>query len=103
MNQYLNIGENKKMDWESFKKYAKKIFYTMLLLLKIDCYEFLNPKNILFHKIKEILQSKQKLLFQEIEEESFEIDNLINKFAISDFKKLLNKFPNRFFLLINLN
>ena len=103
MNQYLNFGENEKMDWESFKKYAKKTLYTMLLLLKIDCYEFLNPKNILFYKIKEILQSKQKFLFQEIEEESFEIDNLINKFAINDFKKLLNKFPNRFFLLINLN
>ena len=103
MGQYLNITENEKMDGESFEKYARKTFYTMLLLLKIDCYEFLNPKNILFHKIKEILQSKQKFLFPEIEEKSFEIDNLINKIAISDFKKLLNKFPNRFFLLLNLN
>ena len=99
MKKYLNFEENEKMDGESFKKYAKKTFYTMLLLLKIDYYLIFNPKNILFEQIKEVLQEKQKFKFPEINAESFEIDVVINKFVKSDFEQLLNKFPNHFFFI----
>jgi len=70
VRQYLNITENEKMDGESFEKYARKTFYTMLLLLKIDYYEIFNPKKILLKRIKEILQEKNKHIFPEIKEES---------------------------------
>ena len=99
MNQYLNFAENEKMDGKSFEKYAKKTFYTMLLLLKIDYYSIFNPKEILFKRIKEVLQKKKKLIFPELKTDTFEIDVVINKFAKNDFKKLLDKFPKHFFFI----
>lgn len=99
LSQNLNISKNEKIDGESFEKYARKTFYTMLFLLKIDYYEIFNPKKILFKRIKEVLQEKNKYIFPEIKAETFEIDVVINKFAKNDFKKLLDKFPNHFFFI----
>ena len=99
VSQYLNITENEKMDGESFVKYARKTFYTLLLLLKIDYYEIFNPKKILLKRIKEVLQEKNKHIFLKIKEETFKIDVVINKLAKNDFKKLLDKFPNHFFFI----
>ena len=94
----LNIFEIENMDGNSFEIYAKNTFSIMLLLLKIDYYKLLNPKEVIFNKLYSIykLNTKEPDL-PEIKSEQFEIDLIINGFFHKDFDLLINQFSNHFF------
>lgn len=94
----LNIFEIENMDGNSFAIYAKNTFSIMLLLLKIDYYKLLNPKEVIFNKLYSIykLNTKEPDL-PEIKSEQFEIDLIINGFFHKDFDLLINQFSNHFF------
>ena len=46
MKKYMKISSIDIIDGEDFEKYVKKTFNLMLLLLKIDYYDFLHPKEV---------------------------------------------------------
>ena len=94
----LNIFEIENMDGNSFAIYAKNTFSIMLLLLKIDYYKLLNPKEVIFNKLYSFykLNTKEPDL-PEIKSEQFEIDLIINGFFHKDFDLLINQFSNHFF------
>lgn len=76
----------------SFEDYVKRTLYLMLLILKIDYYEFLNPHNVLYKELMNI--SKNKI--EEDFAENYEIDLVINNFKLQDLETLLSKYPKHF-------
>jgi len=95
----LGVFENEGMDGEAFKKYSKSTLILMLLLMKINYYTFMNPKNIDFIKIFNIYKAlfNEKENIKEIKEETFEIDLLVNLFKKTDLKSLIKKYPSHFY------
>ena len=96
----LNIYENEIIDGDSYERYAKRTFYLMLILLKVDKYEFKNPKKIFLEKLKNYYFENfmEKITFSE-NKDLFEIDLIINNFSNSDLILLIDKFKNHFFFV----
>ena len=81
------------LDGKSFENYIKRMFHIMLLILKIDYYNFLHPKEVRYNNLLDISGISSK----EIKTNNFEIDLLINGFETRDIKLLLDKYPKYFF------
>lgn len=91
---YMKISFIDKIDGPSFESYVKKTLNVMLLILKIDYYDFLHPKEAAYKKLMEITNSSTSA---ETKTREFEIDLLINGFYEKDLQSLLDKYPNHFF------
>lgn len=99
MKKYMKISSLDIIEGEDFEKYVKKTFNLMLLLLKIDYYDFLHPKEVHYKNLLNINNN----IPEENSPPNFEIDLVINGFYQTDLQKLLDNFPNLFFLKSNLD
>ena len=108
----MKISSYDVMDGKTFEEYVKKTFFVMLLILKIDYYDFLHPDNVLYKQLMSITDkiiTKDKDKTTEIKNnteindnmekinEVYEIDMVIDDFYIEDLKLLLDKYPKHFF------
>ena len=95
MRKSLRLLGFEEVEENNFKDYAKRTLYLMLLILKIDYYEFLNPHYILYKELMNISNIKNE---KEDYAENYEIDLVINKFQLKDLDLLLSKYPKHFLL-----
>ena len=65
----------------------------MLLILKIDYYDFLHPKEVLYKKLIELNNIKDPEMVSDV----FEIDLVIKGFYLKDLRLLTDKYNNHFF------
>ena len=99
MKKYMKISSLDIIEGEDFEKYVKRTFNLILLLLKIDYYDFLHPKEVHYKNLLNINNN----IPEENSPPNFEIDLVINGFYQTDLQKLLDNFPNLFFLKSNLD
>ena len=93
IRKHLKILNINIINDKSFKNYAKIIFEIILLILNINNYNFLNPKEVKYNDLLDISGISSK----EIKNKNFEIDLLINGFEQKDLNLLLNKYQKHFF------
>ena len=78
----------------NIKKYVEKTIFIMFLILKIDNYRFHQPKKVLY---KQLMKISRIIEPENIKEDTFEIDMVINGLYLKELKLLINGYPNRFF------
>ena len=93
MKKYMKISSLDIIEGEDFEKYVKRTFNLILLLLKMDYYDFLHPKEVHYKNLLNINNN----IPEENSPPNFEIDLVINGFYQTDLQKLLDNFPNLFF------
>ena len=82
------------MDEISYELYVKRTIFLMLLILKIDDYQFLHPTGVPY---KKLMEKSYVIEPDKIKGDVFEIDLLINGFRIEDLILLINQYPKHFF------
>jgi len=96
----LNIYENELIGGDSYERYAKRMLSLMLILLKVDRYEFINPKKILIEQLKNYyFENFMENITLDESNNTFEIDLVINNFSKTDLNLLIDKFKNHFFFV----
>ena len=93
IRKYMKTSNMEVIDGESFEKYVKRIFRIMLVIIKIDYYNFLNPKEVRYTDLLDI----SEIPSGEIKKKNFEIDLIINGFKQRDLILLLERYPKHFF------
>ena len=78
----------------NIKKYVEKTIFIMFLILKIDNYRFHQPKKVLY---KQLMKISRIIEPENIKEDTFEIDMVINGLYLKELKLLIDGYPNRFF------
>ena len=95
IRNYMKISNIELINGISFENYVRRIFQIMLLILKIDYYNFLHPKEVKYKDLLDISEMSPK----ETKDKKFEIDLVINGFKQKDLMLLLNRFPKHFFFI----
>ena len=85
IRKYMKTSNMEIIDGTSFENYVKRIFRIMLVIIKIDYYNFLNPKEVRYTDLLDI----SEIPSGEIKKKNFEIDLIINGFKQRDLILLL--------------
>ena len=82
MRKNMKVITFDQINGNSFEDYVKRTFFLMLLILKIDYYDFLHPTEVLYKKLIELNNIKDPEMVSDV----FEIDLVLIKNDIKNFK-----------------